>query len=53
MEVERQGPDKDKGKRKKHIGLPSALLTLMVVVISKLPQSSQIEKQKNDENYFL
>ena len=37
MEVEKQVSDKDKWKRKKYIGLPSARLVLMVVIMSKLP----------------
>ena len=37
MEVAKQVSDKDKWKRKKYIGLPSARLVLMVVIISRLP----------------
>ena len=37
MEVERKVSVKDKLKRKKYIGLPSARLVLMVVIISRLP----------------
>ena len=37
MHVEKQVSDKDKWKRKKYIGLPSALLVLIVVIIRKFP----------------
>ena len=37
MQVEKQVSDKDKWKRKKYMGLPSAVLVLMVVIISRLP----------------
>ena len=37
MDVERKVSDKDKWKRKKYIGLPSARLVLMVAIIRKLP----------------
>jgi hypothetical protein len=39
IEVEKQVSDKDKWKRKKYIGLPRALLVLMVVIISTFPNN--------------